>query len=620
MAQQQKQQYRPTLEGLSHQAALDQCAQLRTALVADVAETGGHLASNLGVVELTVAIHRVFDTSIDRLVFDVGHQSYPHKMLTGRAEQMSTLRQYGGLAGFPKPSESIHDAFIAGHASNSVAVALGMAQGRTLLEEDYHVIALVGDGALTGGLAYEGMSNAGHSGQQLLVILNDNGMSIAPNVGGVADHLASQRLRPQYISFKKAYRRAMNWNPLGRWLYKLIHGVKTAVKQSILPSSMFENMGFTYLGPVDGHDLERLTKVLQFAKDIQGPVLLHVRTTKGKGYDPAEKTPGSFHGVAPFHPETGASKKASGENFSAVFGRTLTRLGEERRDVVALTAAMPDGTGLDQFASAHPDRFFDVGIAEGCAVSMAAGMAKQGLCPVFGVYSTFLQRSYDMLLHDVALDGLHVVLGVDRAGLVGDDGETHHGVFDVGYLSSVPGMKILAPASFSELEEMTRRAVCDMTGPVAIRYPRGGEGRYREHSGATSAVLMREGEDITLVGYGITINDLLDAADLLAQQNIQAEIIKINQIAPLDTQLLAKIAQSVTKTGVLLVAEDVVSTGCVGSRLVAELQQQGISPKVVLLNHGDKFTTHGAVNLLKQDLGLTPEAITKKSLEVISHG
>ncbi len=618
MAQQhQKQQYRPMLAELSHQAALDQCAQLRTALVADVAKTGGHLASNLGVVELTVALHRVFDTSIDRVVFDVGHQSYAHKMLTGRGERMSTLRQYGGLAGFPKPSESIHDAFIAGHASNSVAVALGMAQGRTLLEEDYHVIALVGDGALTGGLAYEGMSNAGHSGQQMLVILNDNGMSIAPNVGGVADHLAKQRLRPQYITFKKAYRRLMNANSLGRKLYQMIHGIKTAVKQSILPSSMFENMGFTYLGPVDGHDLERLTRVLQFAKEIKGPVLLHVRTIKGKGYDPAEKTPGSFHGVSPFYPETGASKKASGENFSAVFGRTLTCLGEERRDVVAITAAMPDGTGLDQFATAHPDRFFDVGIAEGCAVSMAAGMAKQGLCPVFAAYSTFLQRSYDMLLHDVALEGLHVVLGVDRAGLVGDDGETHHGVFDVGYLSTVPGMTVLAPASFRELEEMTRRAVMEYTTPVAIRYPRGGEGRYGDSGGKRPATCIRQGEDITLVGYGITINDLLDAADLLEQQNIQAEIIKLNQITPLDADLVAR---SVGKTGRMIVVEDVISIGCVGSRLVVDLEQRGIRPQVTLLNHGNKFTTHGAVHLLKNDLGLTPEQIAKKSLEVISHG
>ncbi len=617
MAQHREENYHPILGELSNQMALDQCAQLREALVADVAETGGHLASNLGVVELTVALHRVYDTSRDRLVFDVGHQCYPHKILTGRGDQMATLRQFGGIAGFPKPTESIHDAFIAGHASNSVAVALGMARGRTLTGGDYSVVALIGDGALTGGLAYEGMSNAGQSGESMLVILNDNGMSIAPNVGGVAEHLADQRLRPQYISFKKIYRKIMLWNPVGRGLYHIIHGIKTAIKQSLLPSSMFENMGFTYLGPVDGHDVEGLTRILRFAKDIQGPTLLHVRTTKGKGYDPAEQTPHAFHGVAPFDPQTGESKKSSGDNFSAVFGRTLADLGEERQEVVAITAAMTGGTGMEHFAQRHPDRFFDVGIAEGCAVSMAAGMASQGLTPVFAVYSTFLQRSYDMLLHDVALEGLHVVLAVDRAGLVGDDGETHHGVFDVGYLASVPGMTVLAPASFLELQEMTRRAVCQFSSPVAIRYPRGAEGGYTASGGDAPATCIRQGDAATLVGYGIAINDLLDAADLLAKQNIQVEIIKLNQIAPLDANL---VADSVKKTGHLVVVEDCVAAGCVGSGLVAQLAQLGLTPAVTLLNHGDSFTTHGDVKLLKQQLGLTPEQIATRVQEVISHG
>ena len=492
-----KNQYEPLLSRLTDQEGEALCARMRQELVENVSKTGGHLASNLGAVELTVAIHRVFDTSVDRLVFDVGHQCYPHKMLTGRREKMSTLRQYGGIAGFPKPSESVHDAFIAGHASNSVAVALGMARARTMLEEDYKVIALIGDGALTGGLSYEGLSNAGECGQQILVILNDNGMSITPNVGGIADHLAKQRLKPQYLTFKKHYRRIMNANALGRAVYRVTHRIKQALKQTLLPCSMFEDMGFHYLGPVDGHNLPLLTKILRYAKELDEPVLLHVKTVKGKGFKPAEENPDSFHGVAPFDPATGKAKREAGENFSAVFGRTLTRLAGQDRRVCAVTAAMTGGTGLERFAQAFPDRFFDVGIAEGAAVSMAAGMAKQGALPVFAVYSTFLQRSYDMLLHDVAIDNLHVVLGVDRAGLVGDDGETHHGLFDVAYLDTVPNMTVLAPASFAELEVMLNRALFHLSGPVAVRYPRGGEGAYLGSGGEEPAEILRRGSDIT---------------------------------------------------------------------------------------------------------------------------
>ena len=470
----------PLLAELTDRQAEELCARLRQELIDDVSRTGGHLASNLGAVELTVAIHRVFNTARDRLVFDVGHQCYVHKILTRRREEMAHLRQFGGIAGFPKPGESIHDAFVAGHASNSVAVALGMARARTQLGEDYKVLALIGDGALTGGLAYEGLSNAGQCGQQLLVILNDNGMSIAKNVGGVADHLARQRLKPQYLRFKRNYRRVMQATALGRWLYRGIHRLKEAVKKSILPCSMFEDMGFTYVGPISGHDMAALTQALRYARDLKEPVLLHVRTTKGKGYPPAERNPDAFHGVSPFDPSTGEPLKKGGENFSSVFGDVLSELAERDRRICAITAAMPGGTGLDGFAQRYPERFFDVGIAEGCAVSMAAGMAKEGAVPVFAVYSTFLQRSYDMLIHDVALDGLHVVLGVDRAGLVGEDGETHHGLFDVAFLSTVPGMTVLAPANFAELRAMLFRAVEEYTGPVAVRYPRGGQGSYTQ--------------------------------------------------------------------------------------------------------------------------------------------
>lgn len=607
----------PLLAGYSDRECAQLCAELRRELVEDVAQTGGHLASNLGAVELTVAIHRVFDTSRDRLVFDVGHQCYPHKMLTGRREQMATLRQYGGIAGFPKPKESIHDAFIAGHASNSVAVALGMARARTLMGEDYKVLALIGDGALTGGLAYEGLSNAGDCGQQLLVILNDNGMSITPNVGAVADHLAKQRLKPQYLTFKRHYRRIMNATWIGRKVYGFTHKMKQALKQSLLPCSMFENMGFNYMGPVDGHDLHHLTQILRYARDVNEPVLLHVKTKKGKGYLPAEENPDAFHGVSPFDPLTGKAKKASGENFSSVFGRTLDRLGQEDKRICAITAAMMSGTGLEHFQAACPERFFDVGIAEGCAVSMAAGMAKEGAIPVFAVYSTFLQRAYDMILHDVALDHLHVVLGVDRAGLVGEDGETHHGVFDVTYLDSVPGMTVLAPSSYAELERMLEQAVLHMDGPVAVRYPRGGEGAYTADSGAEASVVLRSGEDITLVGYGIQINDLLEAAQILSEKGVEAEIVKLNVLTPLKTD---EVAASVKKTGALLVAEDCMAEGCIGQRLAAALEEQHVGARVCLINCGTQFIAHGALKYLKKERNLDGEGIARKALEVLGRG
>ena len=611
-------EYRPLLAGISDREGTELCAQLRQELVDDVSKTGGHLASNLGAVELTVAIHRVFDTRQDRLVFDVGHQCYCHKILTGRREAMATLRQYGGIAGFPKPVESVHDAFIAGHASNSVAVALGMVRARQALGEHYKVMALIGDGALTGGLAYEGLSNAGACGQQLLVILNDNGMSITTNVGAVADHLARQRLKPQYLTFKRYYRRVMNSGKIGRKVYRFTHKVKQALKQSLLPCSMFENMGFNYVGPVNGHDLTGLTRALRYARELNEPVLLHVKTVKGKGYAPAEENPDAFHGVSPFDPATGKAKKKSGENFSAVFGRTLTQLAQQDRRVCAITAAMMSGTGLSQFQAAFPERFFDVGIAEGCAVSMAAGMAKQGAIPVFAVYSSFLQRAYDMLIHDVAIDKLHVVLGVDRAGLVGEDGETPHGVFDVAFLDSVPGMTVLAPSSYAELSGMLEQAVLHVDGPVAIRYPRGGEGAYHGDAGPGHAAVLRQGSDITLVSYGILINDALEAAELLAAEGVQAEVVKLNVITPLDPEL---VLESVKKTKVLLTIEDSAAHGSVGERLAAAVAEAGLRAKVLCRTSGDKFVTHGALSCLKQELGLDSAGIFRAALEEVrKHG
>ncbi len=598
------------ISALTDTQAAELCARLRRDLIESVAKTGGHLASNLGAVELTVALHRVYDFAKDRLVFDVGHQCYCHKMLTGRAGQMDTLRTFGGIAGFPKPCESVTDAFVAGHASNSVSVAMGMAKARTLLGEQYHVVALIGDGAMTGGLAYEGLSNAGASGENLLVVVNDNGMSIRKNVGGVARLLARQHLRPQYLAFKKVYRAVTSEVPGGKKVYELSHRLKQAVKGSILPSSMFEDMGFTYLGPVNGHDVAELTRILSWAKSLEGPVLVHVRTIKGKGFAPAEEAPHLFHGVSSFDPKMGKPKKSAAPDFSAIFGHKLTELARQDQRVCAITAAMESGTGLDGFGSKFPERFLDVGIAEGHAVAMAAGMAKQGVIPVFAVYSTFLQRSYDMLHHDVGLQHLHVVFGVDRAGLVGADGETHHGLYDVAFLSSVPGMTILAPSSFAELEELLEYAVLELDGPVAVRYPRGGESGYSGSSGKAPTVLLRQGEGVTIVSYGVNIGDAMDAA-----QELNAEVIKLNRLWPLE---LEPILDSVRRTKRLLVLEEVAAQGCIGDKLCSEVLRAGVPVQSVrLLNCGQEYVTHGSVEELRHLLGIDKEGVVKAAREML---
>ena len=594
------------------------CRELRRFLVENVSRTGGHLASNLGTVELTVAIHRVFDTERDRLVFDVGHQCYVHKALTGRQELFSTLRQFGGLSGFPKPRESRHDAFVAGHASNSVSVALGMARARTLRQEDYAVLALIGDGALSGGLAYEGLNDAGASGEPLIVILNDNGMSINPNVGAMSEHLARLRSKPAYYHFKKWYRRMFGDAPMDNRLYRWNHKLKTLLKKTFWPgSTLFENMGFTYLGPIDGHDLERLCNVLEWARELHGPVLVHVNTVKGKGYSFAQQNPDKFHGVGPFDPQTGLTKKASGESFSSVFGKTVTDCAARDERICAITAAMEDGTGLTGFAREFPRRFFDVGIAEGHAISMAAGLAKQGMIPVVALYSTFLQRSYDMLIHDVALQQLHVVLAVDRAGLVGADGETHHGCFDALFLPEIPGFTVLCPSNFQEERSMLRRAAFQCQGPVAVRYPRGGEGAFREDTGEECMVRLREGRDVTLLAYGTMINEVLAAAELLQRQGISAEVLKLNQIAPLDHQ---RIGGFFGKTDCLVVAEDAFGTGCVGQRISAILAERGAAPRrLVLKNLGASFAPEGTVAQLQHEIGIDAEGIAAAAAEAVKH-
>ncbi len=590
------------------------CDELRGFLVEQVSHTGGHLASNLGVVELTVAIHRVFDTERDRLVFDVGHQCYVHKILTGRAEQFPTLRQLGGISGFPKPGESVHDAFIAGHASNSVSVALGMARARTMLGQSYHVLSLIGDGALTGGLAYEGLNNAGASGEPLIVILNDNGMSIDRNVGAMSEHLSHLRTKPEYFAFKKAYHNALGRTKLGRSLYEFNHTLKTGLKKAMLPNAtMFEDMGFAYLGPVDGHDLTQLTNTLEWAKEMKQPVLVHVRTQKGHGYAPAEREPWRFHGVGPFDAATGRAPEAK-ESFSTVFGKALTELAVEDPRVCAITAAMEDGTGLTPFAERFPDRFFDVGIAEGHAAAMAAGLAKQGAVPVFAVYSSFLQRAYDQLLHDVALSGLHVVFAVDRAGLVGADGATHHGVMDTVFLSGIPNMTVLCPANFAELRAMLRRAVLEMSGPVAIRYPRGGEGAFTADESGSDFAELRAGGDITLAAYGTMVNNVLEAAELLHGKGIEARVVKLGRISPFRGGELSRVFGGTKR---LLVAEECSGVGCIGQRIAAILAEEGHEPeKLMLCNIGRRFIEQGSVQELYRQCGLDAVSLARTAREV----
>ena len=585
------------------------CDELRKFEIENIAKTGGHLSPNLGTVELTVAIHRVYDTEKDRLVFDVGHQSYTHKIITGRREQFGTLRQYGGLSGFPKPSESNDDAFIAGHASNSVSVALGMARARTLTGGDYDIVSVIGDGALTGGLSHEGLADAAASGEPMVIILNDNNMSISENVGGMAQVLQNMRIKPAYISFKQ-WLKGVSENIPG--LYKAFHVIKEWLKSRLLPGNVFSEMGLYYLGPVDGHDLDKLETAIRLARDVRKTVVLHVLTKKGKGCAYAESHPDKYHGIGRFDPETGELAPTA-VSFSDKAGEYLCQYAENDPRIVAITAAMAGGTGTECFASKFPERFFDVGIAEGHGVTMAAGMAKQGLVPVFAVYSSFLQRGFDMLIHDVSLLGLHTVFCVDRAGLVGNDGETHQGVFDVCYLSAVPGMTILCPASFQELHDMLGYAIHEVTGPAAVRYPRGGEGRYTD-SLMQAENLIREGTDVTVVCYGTMINEVLNAADELQSRGVSSEIIKLGMIAP---NSFEQCIGSVRKTGRLLVAEEVCSVGCVGSALLAAISVAGVELKAAeLLNLGDGIVRHGTVDELRRETGIDAASIAAAGCEM----
>ncbi len=583
------------------------CGEIRKFLVDNISKTGGHLASNLGVVELSVALETVFNTESDRLVFDVGHQSYVHKLLTGRQGEFDHLRQFGGIAGFPKPSESCADSFVAGHASSSVSIALGMARARTLMGEDYNVVALLGDGAATGGMAYEGLNDAADSREPMIVILNDNEMSIDRNVGGLSKHLSRLRTKEKYLGMKNRYRQVLTNFPGGNHIYCVTRKVKNWFKRVLLPGTMFENMGFTYFGPVDGHDLPELISLLRLCKEMKEPVLLHVLTQKGKGYAPAEENPSTFHGIGVFDPDSGEALSKGGQSFSDTFGKTMVQLASETDKLCAITAAMPGGTGLLNFKSAYPDRLFDVGIAEEHAVSMAGGLAKQGMTPVVALYSTFLQRSFDQIMQDIAMLKLHVVLAVDRAGLVGDDGETHHGVFDVGFLRQVPGMTLLAPASCLELSRMLRWAVLDFNGPVAIRYPRGGDRGYADSAWDPNSgtVIHRQGSDAAIVTYGTMVNNALTAAQMLSEQGIEVSVIRLTRLTPLPVSELSAAIAGCEK---VYIVEEAADASSIHHEIAWQLPQHRFS----CINLGNEYVTHGKVDELYRLKGLDAPSIAEK--------
>lgn len=586
------------------------CQEIRDFLIKNISQTGGHLAGNLGVVELTVALETVYDTRVDRLVFDVGHQSYVHKLLTGRREQFPTLRQYDGLSGFPKPSESDTDSFVAGHASSSVSIALGMARARTLQHQPYQVVALIGDGATTGGMAYEGLNDAADSKEPIVVVLNDNEMSIGKNVGGISHHFSKLRSSEKYLGVKRWYRSTLYRIPGGKRVYLFSSRAKNRIKHFLLQTTIFENMGFKYFGPVDGHDLGDLISVLRAARDLQEPALVHVVTKKGKGYAPAEEDPAKFHGIGKFDLTTGKKLAAKAPTFSDSFGDTLVVLAEENPKVCAITAAMPGGTGLLKFMNRFPERLFDVGIAEEHAVSMAGGLAKQGMIPVVAIYSTFLQRSYDQLMQDVAMLHLHVVLAIDRAGLVGDDGPTHHGVFDVGFLRQIPGMRILAPASMAEQQQMLTWAIRDYDAPVAIRYPRGTQGKYTDSAwdGTKLFCQHRTGGDVTLITYGTMINSVLDAADKLEKKGVHCTVLRLMELSAFSVEDMVS-AMSANRRVVII--EEAAANSGIKQSFGWQLHQFCPDCRFNGIDLGADFVPHGALWQLYAHCGLDTDSIVE---------
>ncbi|MGE5614160.1 MAG: 1-deoxy-D-xylulose-5-phosphate synthase [Bacillota bacterium] len=593
--------------------------EIRNFLIEKVSVTGGHLASNLGVVELTLALHKVFNTPEDKIIWDVGHQSYVHKIITGRKDRFDTLRQTGGLSGFPKCSESEYDSFNTGHSSTSVSAALGFAKARDILNENYSVVAVIGDGALTGGMSFEALNDAGRSPNNIIIVLNDNGMSISKNVGGFSRYLSKIRTQPIYSKARDEFDLFLKKLPaIGNGAARALKLAKGTIKYMLTPGIIFEELGLKYLGPIDGHNIGELVKVLSGAKAMKGPILVHVLTQKGKGYRFAENKPQEFHGISPFEIETGEVKINNGPSYSDVFGKKMVEMAEMEPRITAITAAMPIGTGLEEFSKKFPARFFDVGIAEQHAVTFAAGLAKAGIIPVVAVYSSFLQRSYDQILHDVALQNLHVVFAIDRAGLVGEDGETHQGIYDLSYLNHMPNMTIAAPCDYNELEQLLEYAAFIHNGPIAVRYPRGsgpkilaGIKPVRKGKG----VKLLEGGDITIVAVGNMAEIALKAAEILKESGISAEVINARFVKPLDEKL---ILASAGKTGAIATIEDNCIRGGFGSSVLELLNRNGLAVKSGMFGYQDIPVVHGAREDIYKKHNLDAASIARKVMKLLN--
>jgi len=592
--------------------------EIRQFLLESISVTGGHLASNLGVVELTMALHLCFDLPTDKIIWDVGHQSYTHKILTGRKEGFQTLRKYGGMSGFPKSNESESDCFNTGHSSTSISAGLGLAAAREVTGEDYHVVSVIGDGSLTGGMAYEALNNASQLEKNFIIVLNDNNMSISENVGGMSKYLANFRTTDAYRDLKVGVMNSLHKIPgCGDKLIHSIHNAKSSIKQLLIPGMLFEEMGIITLGPVDGNNVKELVKTFQEAKRVDGPVLVHVLTKKGAGYVPAEKNPARFHGAEPFDLETGKPlKKKEKATYTDVISSVMCQLGEKHENLVAITAAMADGTGLTKFAQKFPNRFYDVGIAEQHATTFAAGLAKGGLKPVFAVYSSFLQRAYDQVLHDVCIQNLPVVFAIDRAGLVGSDGETHQGIFDISYLSSIPNMTVMAPKNKYELADMMQFAV-NFDTPIAVRYPRGtaydGCKEYRAPMKFGKSEVIRVGESIALFALGSMVETAEKVAEMLKADGINVTVINARFAAPFDKEMVT----SLEKTHKLLVTmEENVTSGGFGEHVSSFVSEQDIDLRVQIIAIPDAYVEHGNVEQLKEDIGIDAKSIYHKVLDV----
>ena len=588
--------------------------EIRKYILEIVSENGGHLASNLGIVELTLALHSIYNFETDKIVWDVGHQTYVHKILTGRREELKTLRKLNGIAGFPKTCESKYDFFNTGHSSTSISAALGMARARDLKGEDYSVLAVIGDGALTGGMALEALNDVGYSKTKMTIILNDNEMSISPNIGGLNMLLSKLRTKKMYTRSNIVMKKRINKIPvIGKPTVKIVQKLKRSIKQLIIPKMFFEDIGFTYLGPVNGHNIEELQSILTVSKQIDNPVLIHVLTKKGKGYEIAEKNPDKFHATGPFYIKTGKSKKEKGKDYSKVFGDKLIELASKNEKIVAITASMKDGTGLKEFSKKFPKRFFDIGIAEQHALGMAAGMAIDGMIPVVPIYSSFYQRGYDQVIHDIALQNLPVVMCVDRAGVVGADGETHQGTLDMAFFRLVPNLVILAPKDFKELEDMLEFAI-DLKKPVVIRYPRGGEEKetFEKHEKIEEgkSEILKEGKDISIFAIGKMVARGMKVAKKLEENNIDAEVINVRFLKPLDIETLKK---SIEKTKNVITIEDGTIINGLGTAIKELIIDNNIKDvKIKSYAYPDKFIQHGSVEELEKIYHLDEESILKE--------